>query len=147
MLAPLKPAVQTFDDIVNTLRNHLSPKPLVIAERFRFHNRSQSKDESISEYVAEECDRAFKETKRLITSEEMLTHYDPAQPIRLACDASPYGIGCVLSHTMKDGSERPIAFASRSLTSAERNYAQIDREALSLVWGVKKFHHYLYGQR
>ncbi|XP_030621125.1 uncharacterized protein K02A2.6-like [Chanos chanos] len=96
---------------------------------------------------SEKCDRAFEEIKRLITSDELLTHYDPTRPIRLACDASPYGIGCVLSHVMKDGSERPIAFTSRSLTSAERNYAQIDREALSLVWGVKKFHHYLYGQR
>ena len=96
---------------------------------------------------SKECDRTFKETKRLITSDGLLTHYDPSRPIRLACDASPYGIGGVLSHTMKDGAERPIAFASRSLTSAERNYAQIDREALSLVWGIKKFHHYLYGQR
>lgn len=96
---------------------------------------------------SEKCDRAFQETKKLITSDELLTHYDPTRPVRLACDASPYGIGGVLSHIMKDGSERPIAFASRSLTSAERNYAQIDREALSLVWGIKKFHHYLYGRQ
>lgn len=53
LLAPQRPAAQTFDIIVATLKNHLSPKPLVIAERFRFHNRNQSKDESISEYVAE----------------------------------------------------------------------------------------------
>lgn len=96
---------------------------------------------------SEKCEKAFAETKRLITSDELLTHYDPSRPIRLACDASPYGIGAVLSHTMDNGSERPIAFASRSLSSAERNYAQIDREALSLVWGIKKFHHYLYGRR
>uniref|UniRef100_A0A3B3Q5Y7 ribonuclease H n=1 Tax=Paramormyrops kingsleyae TaxID=1676925 RepID=A0A3B3Q5Y7_9TELE len=82
---------------------------------------------------SDKCEKAFTETKRLITSDELLTHYDPSRPIRLACDASPYGIGAVLSHTMVDGSERPIAFVSRSLTSAERNYAQIDREALSLV--------------
>lgn len=96
---------------------------------------------------SKQCEKAFAETKRLITSDELLTHYDPSRPIRLACDASPYGIGAVLSHSMDNGAERPIAFASRSLSSAERNYAQIDREALSLVWGIKKFHHYLYGRR
>lgn len=53
LLAPEKPATQTFQSIVDTLKKHLNPKPLVIAERFRCHNRNQSKDESISEYIAE----------------------------------------------------------------------------------------------
>ena len=94
-----------------------------------------------------ECDRAFAEIKRMISSEEVLTHYDPQKPVRLACDASPYGLGVVLSHVMDDGSERPIAYASRSLSPAERNYSQIDREALGIVWGVKRFNTYLYGRR
>ncbi|XP_061128573.1 uncharacterized protein LOC133150206 [Syngnathus typhle] len=78
-----------------------------------------------------DCERAFTKAKELIISDKVLTHFDPKLPLCLACDASPYGIGAVLSHKMTDGSERPIAFASRSSSPAERNYAQIDREALS----------------
>ena len=80
----------------------------------------------------------------MITSEQVLTHYDSALPVWLACDASPTGIGTVLSHVMPNGSERPVAFASRSLTKTGRKHAQIDKEALSIVWGVKRFHVYLY---
>ena len=48
---------------------------------------------------------------------------------------------------MPDGSKRPVAFVSRSLTKTECKYAQIDKEALSIVWGVKWFHRYLYGRQ
>ena len=94
-----------------------------------------------------ECEDAFKEAKRLVTSEQVLAHYDPDLPVRVACDASPYGLGAVLSHVMSDGSEKPVAFTSRTLNRAERNYSQIDKEALALVWGIRKFNHYLYGRR
>ncbi len=53
LLTPEKPADKTFQEIVDILNEHLNPKPLVIAEKFRFHKRNQAKGESISEYIAE----------------------------------------------------------------------------------------------
>ena len=92
-------------------------------------------------------EQAFKQAKQCLTSPNVLVHYDPTLPIKLAGDASAYGIGAVISHTLPDGSERPIAFTSRTLNASERNYAQLEKEALSLIFGVKKFHEYLYGRR
>ena len=48
---------------------------------------------------------------------------------------------------MEDGLERLIAYASRSLSQAENNYAQLDKEALAIVFGVNRFHHYLCGRK
>lgn len=76
----------------------------------------------------------------------MLIPYDSELPLLLACDASPTGIAGVLSHIIK-GVERPISFASRSLTSAEMNYSQLDREALAIIFAVDKFFMYLYGRK
>ena len=77
----------------------------------------------------------------------ILAHYDRATAVKPACDASAYGLGSVLSPVTADGSEKPIAFASRSLTKAERNYSQIYKETLSIYWCVKKFHAYLFGRK
>ena len=52
----------------------------------------------------------------------------------------------VSSHKMPDGTERPIAFASRTLSSAEKNYSQLEKEGLACIFGVKRFHLYLYGR-
>jgi len=83
---------------------------------------------------------------KTFASDVILTHCDPNRPLPLASDASPYGIGSSLSHVMEDGEEQPIAFATRSLTSSEKNYSQIDKEALALIWGVKQFYHDVFWQ-
>ena len=82
----------------------------------------------------------------MIASSNVLVHYDPCHPLSLAADASAYGLGTVISHTMEDGNKRPIVFASRTLLPSEKNYAQVKKEAFSLIFGVSKFHVYLYGR-
>ena len=102
---------------------------------------------STSWHWTDACTAAFDKVKRQIGSDLVLTHFHPDLPLHVASDASPCGLGAVLSHSMPDGTERPIAFASRTLNTAEQNYSQIDKEALGIVWSLKKFHTYLYGRR
>ena len=72
-----------------------------------------------------ECDKAFKDSKRLTTSEPVLTYYNPELPVRLATDASPVGISGILSHVMPDGSEKTdsicVAFLDKGGTQIRAN--------------------------
>ena len=89
---------------------------------------------------------SFKQSKELLLSSTVLVHFNPDLPIVLACDASSYGVGAVLAHKMLDGSERPIGFASRTLSQPEKGYSQIEKEGLACVFGVTRFHAYLMGR-
>ena len=63
--------------------------------------------------------------KKALMSTEFLSHYDPQLPVSLACDASSVGVGAVIFHTLPDGTEKVVAYASRKLSPAEKKYAQI----------------------
>ncbi len=94
-----------------------------------------------------EQEAAFAQSKKMIQSVQVLVHYDLQKDVILSCDASPYGLGAVLSHMMPDGSERPIGFMSQTLNQAERNYSQLDKEGLAVMFGLQRFHKYLYGRK
>ena len=68
-----------------------------------------------------------------------VAYYNLSLPTHLAGDASAYGIGAVISHMFPNGTECPVAYASRALTSTEWNYSQLEKEALSLIYGSQKF--------
>ena len=93
-----------------------------------------------------ECEQAFQRVKDSLASSPVLMHYSNDLPVVLEVDASPYGVGGCLFHITEGGQKKPIYFVSRALTSAEKNYSQIDREALAIVFAIKRLHQFLYGR-
>lgn len=89
--------------------------------------------------------KTFSKIKESILSNKVLMYYNPHLELIVASDASPFGVEAVLSHKMSDRSEKSIAFASRTLNESEKNYSQIDEEALALVFAIKYFHQFVYG--
>ena len=75
---------------------------------------------------------------------ETLAYFDPSARTTVTVDASPFGLGCILSQKIA-GVERVIAYGHRSLSSVERRYSQTEREALAIVWGCEHFAMYLIG--
>lgn len=89
---------------------------------------------------------AFQMTKNLLLNSDALIHYDPTKQLYLQCDASAYGVGVVLSHRI-DNIDRPIAFASRSLSQAQKKFSQLEKEGLAIIFGFRKFKEYVFGHR
>lgn len=93
-----------------------------------------------------ECESTFIQSKNWLYDSNLLVHYDPQKPIGIVCDSSSYGVGAVLFHVI-DGVESPIMFTSCSLSSAEKGYSQLHREALAVIFAVKKFHKFIFGHQ
>lgn len=92
------------------------------------------------------CQRCFEKSKQLILENNILELYDPDKPIVITCDASPYGVGCSLNHICGNA-EKPVLFASGTLSNSEKNYSQLHREALAIMFALKSFHKYIYGHK
>ena len=82
--------------------------------------------------------KSFEELKTALKN-SVLTTFDPSFPTVLKCDASPVGLGAVMQQN-----DRPVMFISKTLSIAERHYSQIECEALSIVWAIKRLHKFLY---
>lgn len=91
--------------------------------------------------------KAFERAKELLSSDLTLVNYEIERELLLICDSSSYGVGAIIAHVMDDGTERPVMMASRTLQPHERRYGQIDKEALSIIFGLTKFHEFLAGRK
>ncbi|XP_062701081.1 uncharacterized protein K02A2.6-like isoform X1 [Aedes albopictus] len=88
-----------------------------------------------------EHDRELKDLLSSISTKPTLAIYDPSKPCVVQTDSSKDGLGCVL---LQD--HGPVAYASRTLTSCEQKWAQIEKELLAVVFACQRFHHFLYGR-
>ena len=89
--------------------------------------------------------QAFLTLKSTVTNSPVLKYFDPSLPIRVSSDSSKSGIGATLEQ-MHGDHWCPVAYASRSMTQAEFNYSQIEKEILSIVFACERFNDFLYGQ-
>ena len=90
---------------------------------------------------SKECEDAFNTLKKNLSESPCLAYFDSSKEVVIQADSSKHGIGAVL---LQEG--RPIEYASRTLTPSERNWAQIEKEALAVLYGLERFDKYVYGR-
>lgn len=81
----------------------------------------------------------FTQSEKALIGDSLPVHFDEKKQIILACDTSQYGLGAILLHVIDDGKEHPVAYASRTLTPAEKNYSQLEKEGLAIIFSIKNF--------
>ena len=112
----------------------------------KFRPRLAEVTQPLRELIAKESpflwspqhESAFANIKQLVADHPVLKFYDSGAEVTLQCDASEYGLGATL---LQGG--QPVAFASRTLSRTERNYAQLEKECLAIVFGCQRFDQYL----
>ena len=118
--------VYHYDRFIKQLSTKLRHLHKLLCSNMQWHWRKQQSD-------------AFSNIRKILSSPRIVVHFHPSKPLVLTTDASEYGIGTVLSHTTTDG-EHPIACYSRTLSKDVRNYSQLDKEGLVVIFGLGKSH-------
>ena len=127
--------MSSFLGLVNYL-NRFSPHLLELSEPLR-----QICRQNIEFELTKSVHVAFSRTKEEITNNVTLPYFNPRSATTLQTDASKKGLGAVILQDSKQ-----VMFASRALTGSERNYQNLERECLVTIWGMEKFHYFLYGK-
>ena len=91
-------------------------------------------------------EESFSRLKKEMTQAPVLAHYCSEKETIISADVSSYGLGAVLLQVQEDDTKKPIAYASRSMTSTEQRYAQIEKEALATTWACEKFADFVLGK-
>ncbi|PFX16729.1 Uncharacterized protein K02A2.6 [Stylophora pistillata] len=106
-----------------------------------FQRELDSSLEGLTGVTGPERYQAFNEVKKEVSSLGVLRYFDPNAETVIETDASLKGLGAVL---LQDG--KPVCYASKALTETEQQYSNIEREALGVVWGLDRFHYFIYGK-
>lgn len=131
--------LKSFLGLVNYYRNFVKNASSILSPLHELLQRNSPWSWS------KQHDKAVTMIKRELASEKNLAHFNPDSKLILTVDASPRGLGAILS-TVEGGVEKPISYASRSLSAAEKRYSQIQKEATAIIFGIRKYHQYLYGR-
>ena len=130
--------LRSFLGLVNYYNKFLSDRTTTCAPLYKLL------EQDIPWNWSSDYHKQFNKPKKMVTKAPVLAHCDPEKPLILAIDASPYGLGAVISHKMGED-KKPITLALHLQTSAEKYYSQIEKEGLAIMFGLLNFYLYLWG--
>ena len=137
--------VRSFTVFINYYRKYIKDYAKIARPLYKLTSRENSKKKRHNVEWTDRCQQSFEQLKESCSQCPVLAYANYKSPFILHTDASPTGLGAVLSQKQADGTERVVAYASHSLNKAERNYDAHKLEILALKWAVTdQFHEYLY---
>ena len=136
--------VQAFLGLTGYYRRFIKNYAKIAEPLLKLIRSRQSASNNTPVQWNQDCTSAFNTLKQKLVSSPIMHSPNFSFPLILELDACEYGIGCVLTQEY-DNHKYVIAYASRTLSAAERNYSSVEREALAIVCATKHFRQYLEG--